>query len=225
MKFGLFDSWITISYNKIVKVCDYSWFNNHGSSISIDSRLFWGVENIQYPEKKKIKLNVDGRIFDADITTTNSSGNTRTRLFWSIECQNLFNQLHTYQQGESIYMLFEKEGNATYKATFINDYTLMAQQEFNIRKIIETISATGLIFDPKFVERYLCSLLTKPFVILSGLTGSGKTQLAMAFPKLICEDKSQYKLIPVGADWTNRERLLKIMDLQVSLRRKIITQK
>ena len=79
---------------------------------------------------------------------------------------------------------------------------------FEIKVIIETISATGLIFDPKFVERYLCSLLTKPFVILSGLTGSGKTQLAMAFPKLICEDKSQYKLIPVGADWTNREQLL-----------------
>lgn len=208
MKFGLFDSWVILSDNKIAKVCDYSWFNNHGSSISIDSRWFWGVENIQYPEKKKIRFNVDGRIFDADITTTNSSGNTRTRLFWSIECQNLFNQLHTYQQGESIYMLFEKEGNDTYKATFINDYKLMAQQEFNIRKIIETISATGLIFDPKFVERYLCSLLTKPFVILSGLTGSGKTQLAMAFPKLICESKSQYKLIPVGADWTNREQLL-----------------
>lgn len=79
---------------------------------------------------------------------------------------------------------------------------------FDTKVVIDTISATGLIFDPKFVQRYLCSLLTKPFVILSGLTGSGKTQLAMAFPKLICEDKSQYKLIPVGADWTNREQLL-----------------
>lgn len=79
---------------------------------------------------------------------------------------------------------------------------------FDTNVVIETISATGLIFDRKFVQRYLCSLLTKPFVILSGLTGSGKTQLAMAFPKLICEDKSQYKLIPVGADWTNREQLL-----------------
>lgn len=79
---------------------------------------------------------------------------------------------------------------------------------FDINQIIETISATGLIFDSKFVQRFLCSLLTKPFVILSGLTGSGKTQLAMTFPKLICKDETQYKLIPVGADWTNREHLL-----------------
>lgn len=79
---------------------------------------------------------------------------------------------------------------------------------FDTNVVIDAIAASGLIFDPKFVQRYLCSLLTKPFVILSGLTGSGKTQLAMAFPKLICKDKSQYKLIPVGADWTNREQLL-----------------
>lgn len=78
---------------------------------------------------------------------------------------------------------------------------------FQIDVINEAIKASGLIFNPKFVERYVCSLLTKPFVILSGLTGSGKTQLAMAFPKLICKDSSQYKLIPVGADWTNREQL------------------
>ena len=208
LKFGLFDSWVILSDNKIAKICDYSWFNNHGSSIPIDTRWYWGVEGIEYPDRKRVRFHIEEKFFDADIKTDNASGKTRTRLFWSSECENLFNKLHTYKQGESIYMLFEKEGNDTYKATFINDYTLMAQQEFNIRKIIETISATGLIFDPKFVERYLCSLITKPFVILSGLTGSGKTQLAMAFPKLICEDKSQYKLIPVGADWTNREQLL-----------------
>jgi len=32
--------------------------------------------------------------------------------------------------------------------------------------------------------------------------------LAQAFAQWICEDKSQYKLIPVGADWTNRDPLL-----------------
>ncbi|MCQ2259474.1 MAG: AAA family ATPase [Bacteroidaceae bacterium] len=90
----------------------------------------------------------------------------------------------------------------------LSNSKIKEQLPFDTKVVIDTISATGLIFDPKFVQRYLCSLLTKPFVILSGLTGSGKTQLAMAFPKLICEDKSQYKLIPVGADWTNREQLL-----------------
>jgi 5-methylcytosine-specific restriction endonuclease McrBC GTP-binding regulatory subunit McrB len=45
-------------------------------------------------------------------------------------------------------------------------------------------------------------------VILTGLSGSGKTKLAQAFVQWICESKDQYRIIPVGADWTNREPLL-----------------
>jgi 5-methylcytosine-specific restriction endonuclease McrBC GTP-binding regulatory subunit McrB len=57
-------------------------------------------------------------------------------------------------------------------------------------------------------------LCTKPFVICSGLSGSGKTKLAQAFAQWICykeEDgakNEQYCIVPVGADWTNREPLL-----------------
>ena len=46
-------------------------------------------------------------------------------------------------------------------------------------------------------------------MILSGLAGSGKTQLAIAFAKAISEDvQKQVRIVPVGADWTNREPLL-----------------
>ncbi|WIH97378.1 McrB family protein [Empedobacter falsenii] len=51
-------------------------------------------------------------------------------------------------------------------------------------------------------------MLTKPFVILTGLAGSGKTKLAQSFIQWICESKEQYKLVAVGADWINREPLL-----------------
>ncbi len=51
--------------------------------------------------------------------------------------------------------------------------------------------------------------MTKPFVILSGLAGSGKTQLALAFARTISENADQQLcVVPVGADWTNREPLL-----------------
>jgi 5-methylcytosine-specific restriction protein B len=66
----------------------------------------------------------------------------------------------------------------------------------------------GLRFDLQFIQRFIASLLTKPFVICSGLSGSGKTKLAQAFVLWICESENQYKIIPVGADWTNREPLL-----------------
>lgn len=66
----------------------------------------------------------------------------------------------------------------------------------------------GLIFSTQLIQRFVASLCTKPFVICSGLSGSGKTKLAQAFAQWITADKSQYAIIPVGADWTNREPLL-----------------
>ncbi len=66
----------------------------------------------------------------------------------------------------------------------------------------------GLLFSEKMITRFVASLCTKPFVICSGLSGSGKTKLAQAFAQWICESDNQYKIIPVGADWTNREPLL-----------------
>jgi 5-methylcytosine-specific restriction endonuclease McrBC GTP-binding regulatory subunit McrB len=66
----------------------------------------------------------------------------------------------------------------------------------------------GLIFSPQLIQRFVASLCTKPFVICSGLSGSGKTKLAQAFAQWITVDESQYLIVPVGADWTNREPLL-----------------
>lgn len=64
------------------------------------------------------------------------------------------------------------------------------------------------IFSPMLVTRFISSLQTKPFVLLTGLSGSGKTRLALTFAQWICEHESQYCLVPVGADWINREPLL-----------------
>src|SRR5699024_7933123 len=79
---------------------------------------------------------------------------------------------------------------------------------FKQNTLIESLSESGLQYKPKFITRFTASLLTKPFVILTGLSGSGKTKLAQAFVQWICQDKSQYRMVPVGSDWTNREPLL-----------------
>jgi len=78
-----------------------------------------------------------------------------------------------------------------------------------IDKIIKEISSSGLLLEETLIKRFIYSLLTKPFVILSGLAGSGKTQLALALAKvLVKNEKEQMCVVPVGADWTNREPLL-----------------
>ncbi|OQA99781.1 MAG: hypothetical protein BWY22_00220 [Bacteroidetes bacterium ADurb.Bin217] len=82
------------------------------------------------------------------------------------------------------------------------------QKEFNFKSLHQSTQAAGLIFSPQLIQRFVASLCTKPFVICSGLSGSGKTKLAQAFAQWISADKSQYCIVPVGADWTNREPLL-----------------
>lgn len=107
--------------------------------------------------------------------------------------------------------------------TRINDYKEMVdrleclfdpqekieQMPFSMTDLIENVKKTGLLYEDKLIQRYVCSLMTKPFVILSGLAGSGKTQLALAFARAMSENVDQQLcVVPVGADWTNREPLL-----------------
>ncbi len=66
----------------------------------------------------------------------------------------------------------------------------------------------GLQIHPDLVLRFIAALIAKPFVILTGLSGAGKTRLALAFAQWLCETEEQVCLVPVGADWTNREPLL-----------------
>ena len=87
--------------------------------------------------------------------------------------------------------------------------TLPGKASFDVGSFVSALSLTGLIFSEQLVSRFVLSLLAKPFVILSGLAGSGKTQLAISFAKWVCEDSGeQICVVPVGADWTNREFLL-----------------
>lgn len=83
-----------------------------------------------------------------------------------------------------------------------------SKHPFSISRMISLISETGLLYSPDLIKRFAFSLMSKRFLILSGLAGSGKTQLALAFANALIEDDSQLCVVPVGADWTNREPLL-----------------
>ena len=79
---------------------------------------------------------------------------------------------------------------------------------FSYEKFCDDLENSGIKIDPSLAKRFICSLITKPFVILTGLSGSGKTKLVQAYAMWICEDENQYCIVPVGADWTNREHSL-----------------
>lgn len=102
----------------------------------------------------------------------------------------------------------QPKNNSTMQTNTSNPHSAKSKP-FSISKIIDLINSTGLIYSPSLIKRFAFSLLSKPFVILSGLAGSGKTQLALAFAGALVEDREkQMKVVSVGADWTNREPLL-----------------
>ncbi len=62
-------------------------------------------------------------------------------------------------------------------------------------------AAAGLHIDPSLIQRFIASLLTKRFVILTGLSGSGKTKLAQAFAAWITVNTNQSEVWPqVGGE-------------------------
>lgn len=83
------------------------------------------------------------------------------------------------------------------------------QIAFSINSFNEALNNANITFQKNFLVRFVASLLSKKFVILTGLSGSGKTKLAETFSKWIVEDQSkQICMVAVGADWTNRDPLL-----------------
>ena len=58
----------------------------------------------------------------------------------------------------------------------------MQNQSLDVSNLVvdatAALEAAGFRVAPELVRRYMAALFTKPFVVLSGLTGSGKTKLA-----------------------------------------------
>jgi MoxR-like ATPase len=76
------------------------------------------------------------------------------------------------------------------------------------------VEQAGLVFlgpNENLPRAFLAALVTKRFAILSGLSGSGKTQLARALGQWLRaadNDSDRYVVVPVRPDWTSPEPLL-----------------
>ena len=84
--------------------------------------------------------------------------------------------------------------------------------DFDISKAIESLSESGLIYSDDVISRFIISLMTKPFVILSGLSGSGKTQLALSFVNWICGINSRYQILRKALNSDKIEENYKVVD-------------
>jgi 5-methylcytosine-specific restriction protein B len=81
--------------------------------------------------------------------------------------------------------------------------------------LLEYVGRRGFVYEPWQVAAYAAALRTKPFAILAGVTGTGKSRL----PALVAEGTGgTARLVPVRPDWTDSAEVLGYTDLRGEFR-------
>lgn len=74
-----------------------------------------------------------------------------------------------------------------------------------LKRINQYINGNGYIYSYEELSNFYLSLKTKPFVILAGISGTGKSKLVRLFAESI---NAKFKSIPVKPDWNDSTELL-----------------
>ena len=78
------------------------------------------------------------------------------------------------------------------------------QIEQQIKKSFEYINSKGFVYDEKLLKNFYLSLKSKPFVLLAGTSGTGKTRLVRLFAEAIgAYGSGRYKQVAVKPDWSD----------------------
>ncbi|MEK5645436.1 hypothetical protein BK138_32875 [Paenibacillus rhizosphaerae] len=97
--------------------------------------------------------------------------------------------------------------------------TLPEIKDENVRKTVYQVKAyikqNGFHYTDPLIENFYLSLKTKPFVILAGISGTGKTKLVKLFAESVgaTGENGQFTLIPVRPDWNDPTDLIGYQDL------------
>ncbi|MBH5320895.1 AAA family ATPase [Paenibacillus sp. GSMTC-2017] len=89
-----------------------------------------------------------------------------------------------------------------------------------IESIKTYINQKGFHYPGSLVENLYLSFKTKPFVILAGVSGTGKTKLVKLFAEALgaTSGNKQFSLIPIRPDWSDSSDLLGYKDLSGAYR-------
>ncbi|PYI50280.1 MrcB family domain-containing protein [Paenibacillus flagellatus] len=84
-----------------------------------------------------------------------------------------------------------------------------------LKAIQAYIQQKGFHYPEHLIENFYLSMKTKPFVILAGVSGTGKTRLVKLFAEALGATSAnrQFTLIPVRPDWSDPSDLLGYKDL------------
>ncbi|MGX1459673.1 MoxR-like ATPase [Bacillus thuringiensis] len=108
-----------------------------------------------------------------------------------------------------------KEKGTKYEMIYERKEVYLDQQSI-IDHVSSYIQSKGFFYERKDLINFFLSLKTKPFVILSGISGTGKTKIVQWFAESLgaTEENGQFTLIPVRPDWSDSSDLLGYVNLQ-----------
>lgn len=108
-----------------------------------------------------------------------------------------------------------KEEGTKYEMIYERKEVYLDQQSI-IDHVSSYIQSKGFFYEKKDLVNFFLSLKTKPFVILSGISGTGKTKIVQWFAESLgaTEENGQFTLIPVRPDWSDSSDLLGYVNLQ-----------
>ncbi|HDR4509660.1 TPA: DUF3578 domain-containing protein [Bacillus cereus] len=108
-----------------------------------------------------------------------------------------------------------KEKGMKYEMIYERKEVYLDQQSI-IDHVSSYIQSKGFFYEKKDLINFFLSLKTKPFVILSGISGTGKTKIVQWFAESLgaTEENGQFTLIPVRPDWSDSSDLLGYVNLQ-----------
>ena len=139
------------------------------------------------------------------------------------------NQLKTLSNKESIIKILDIcKSDFEKKIAEVNSDKLTSTTFLNIKADLEHIETyieqKGFNFKKSEIINFYLSLKTKPFIILAGISGTGKTQLPRLFAEAIGMSKDQVIQIPVRPDWTDASDLIGYTSLQGNFISKPLTE-
>lgn len=125
------------------------------------------------------------------------------------ELDELAADLHALLDAYATYL--DKKNTPVTKAT--SSSAQSRSQDFE--RLVEHIAATGFVFEPWQLAAYVTAVRTKPFVILAGVSGTGKSKL----PQLVATATgAAFQRVAVRPDWTDSSDVLGYVDLNGSFR-------
>ena len=208
-KLGVFDSWEILDETTAIKSCDKSFFDYNGSGVPKDICWFFNADSLSQGESKTIKIVYDGNEYVGNIIK-DSTGVGRTRVFWGSELGSLFRKRANKQNTKAV---FKKMKDNEYLVSLGGEVELSVKEI--IQQIKEYIAFKGFSYEEGLIENFYLSLKSKPFVILAGTSGTGKTRLVKLFAEAIgaTSANGRYHMVSVRPDWSDSTDLFGHVDL------------